>query len=47
VLRFTAPYSSAQNGRVERKHHTISSRARAARIAADCTVRLRFQEKNR
>jgi hypothetical protein len=31
--RFTAPYSSAQNGRVERKHHTIDSRARAARIA--------------
>jgi hypothetical protein len=40
VLCFTAPYSSAQNGRVERKHHTISSRARAARIAADCPDKL-------
>jgi hypothetical protein len=32
-IRFTAPYSSSQNGRVERVHQTIAGTARAMRIA--------------
>jgi hypothetical protein len=34
-IRYTAPYSSAQNGRIERTHLTIDNCARAMRIAAD------------
>jgi hypothetical protein len=34
TVRFTAPHSSAQNGRVERTHRTIDNCARAMRIAS-------------
>jgi transposase InsO family protein len=34
-IRYTAPYSSAQNGKIERTHHTLDNCARAMRIAAD------------
>lgn len=33
--RLTAPYTSAQNGRVERLHRTLMDRARAMRLAAN------------
>jgi hypothetical protein len=35
TVRYTAPHSSAQNGRVERVHQTIASTVRAMRIACD------------
>ncbi len=34
-VRRTAPYTSAHNGRVERLHHTLMSRSRTMRLAAD------------
>ena len=35
-LRLTAPYSSAQNGRVERLHRTLMAKARTMRLHCDC-----------
>ena len=36
--QFTAPYTSAQNGRVERLHRTLMGKARAMRIASGVPV---------
>jgi hypothetical protein len=34
-VRYTAPYSSSQNGRIERAHQTIAGTARAIRLACE------------
>ena len=39
-LRFTAPYTSAHNGRVERMHRTLMGKARTMRIYADLPTNL-------
>ena len=38
--QFTAPYTSAQNGRAERLHHTLLSKARAMRLACNAPPNL-------
>jgi hypothetical protein len=39
-LRFTAPYTSAHNGRVERMHQTLMGKARTMRLYADLPANL-------
>ena len=39
-LRFTAPYTSAHNGRVERMHRTLMEKARTMRLYADLPANL-------
>ena len=39
-LRFTAPYTSAHNGRVERMHRTLMGKARMMRLYADLPANL-------
>ena len=39
-LQFTAPYTSAHNGRVERMHRTLMGKARTMRIHADLPANL-------
>ena len=39
-LRFTAPYTSAHNGRVERMHRTLMGKARTMRLYADLPANL-------
>ena len=38
--QFTAPHTSAQNGRVERLHRTLMNKARAMRLSCDAPLRL-------
>ena len=40
IHQFTAPYTSAQNGRVERLHRTLMNKARAMRLSCNAPLHL-------